>query len=158
MSENVKYPFCKTATITYQTDGGTNIDVGHLQNVEIRATGEQTDLFAADSIKRQDVFRHSMKVSVKAEVKSIDHDLLFDILSPTKANVSSQTLSSIEDVSQMAYFDVIATLEDTAGKTITITVRNVVFKDLPILVGTMGEWVSWTLEGEGNDVTIVKES
>lgn len=160
MGTNRKYFYAKSATIAYHTDGGTDIDVGHLQNVEIRVESDHVELRDAGTNKRAAVGQHNIRVPVKAEIKSIDADLLGDILSPSGSNYTAGTgtLSTIEDTAIPALFDVIATVDSDAGKTLTVTVRNVAFPNLPILIGTMGQWVSWNIEGVGNDMTFVEEA
>jgi hypothetical protein len=160
MANNRKYFFAKSATITFTTDGGTAIAVGHLQNVKINRTADMVDLRSASSTKRQDVGQSNQAIPISAEVKSIDAELLGDILSPTGANwtTGTATLSSLEDVQYPAFFDIEAAVDDTSGKALTVTVKNVVFADLPILVGNADEWVGWPIEGVGDDLTIVEST
>lgn len=153
-----KYFYAKLATIEFKQDGGTSLSVGVLQNVEIRAKGEKVDLEGCGSNLRQGEAIKKWRVSVRGEVKAIDMELLADILSPTRSKWTSGTgtLSGIEDTDQASLLDVVATVTSTGNKLLTVTAKNVVFEDLPILVGSYGEWVSWELEGEGDDLTIVE--
>lgn len=152
----VSYFFGETATIQFKQDGGTAIAVGVMQGVEIRAKYETVDLEGCGSIKRQGIATKKVRPSVKGTVKKIDIDLLGDILSPTRAKYTGGTLTEIEDTDLPSFFDVVAAVKDENGKTLTVTVHNVVFPDLPLLVASWGEYVEWELSGEGDDASFVK--
>jgi hypothetical protein len=153
-----KYFYGKTATIDFKQDGGTSITVGVLQGVEIRFVAEHVDLEGCGSVLRQGIARKKIRVKVKGTVRSMQLQLLADIVSPTHSKWTSGTgtLSGTEDSDQVSLFDVVAVCNDQNGKAYTVTAKNVVFPDLPMLVGTYGEWVEWELSGEGDDVTAVE--
>ena len=158
MTTERKYFYAKTATIAFQPDGGTAIDVGSLQNVEIRELADYVELRSAGTNQRVDVAQHNQRVEVTATINEIDMELIADILSPSGTNWTSGTgtLSGIEDTDTASLFDVVATVTSTANKLLTVTVSNVYFPDIPVLVGTPGEWVGWELSGTGDDVSIVE--
>jgi len=155
MTSDREYFFGKTATISFKQDGGTAIDVGILQDAEIRAVSETVDLEGTGSTLRQGIAIKKWRVTAKGTMKKIDFLLIADICSPTRANWTAGTgvLSGIEDTDTPSYFDVTLTCNSDTGKALTATAKNVVFKDIPVMVGTYGEWVEWSMEGEGDDFT-----
>lgn len=155
MTSDREYFYGKTATISFKPDGGTAIDVGVLQGVEITAVPELVDLEGAGTVKRVGIAIKKWRVTCTGTVRSIDFALIADICSSSGASWTDGTgvFTGIEDTDTPSYFDVTATVDSDTGKTLTVTAKNVVFKDLAILVGTWGEWVEWPLEGEGDDYT-----
>lgn len=159
MTTERPYFYGKTATISFKQDGGTAIDVGYLQNIEIRATPERVDLEGCGSVLRQDAAVKKWRVTVRGTVKAVDFALMADICSPSGANWTdgTGTFTGIENTDTMSLFDVVATCDDPNGKTLTVTAKNVIFEDIPLLVGTYGEWVEFEMTGEGDDFTAVEE-
>ena len=158
MTTDREYFFGKTATISFKPDGGTAIDVGVLQGVEITAVPELVDLEGCGSVKRVGIAIKKWRVTVTGTVRAVDFALIADICSSsgTSWTDGTGTFTGIEDTDTPSYFDVTSTVDSDEGKELSVTAKNVVFKDLPILVGTYGEWVEWALEGEGDDFTAVE--
>jgi len=155
MTTEREYFYGKTATISFKPDGGTAIDVGVLQSTEITAVPEIVDLEGCGTVKRVGAAIKKWRVTCRGVIRAIDFALIADICSSSGSSWTSATgvFTGIEDTDTPSYFDVTAVCNSDAGKALTVTAKNVIFKDIPILVGTYGEWVEWELEGEGDDYT-----
>lgn len=158
MTTEREYFYGKTATISFKPDGGTQIDVGVLQGVEIIAVPEYVDLEGAGTTKRVGAAIKKWRVTCRGTMKAIDFALIADICSSSGASWTNATgvFTGIEDTDTPSYFDVVAAVTSDDGKPLTVTAKNVIFKDVPVLVGTWGEWVEFELEGEGDDFTAVE--
>jgi len=155
MTTEREYFYGKTATISFKPDGGTAIDVGLLQGCEVIAVPEYVDLDGCGSTKRVGVAIKKWRVTCRGTIRATDFALIADICSSSGTSWTSGTgvFTGIEDTDTPSYFDVTLAVNSDAGKALTVTAKNVVFKDVPVLVGTYGEWVEWELEGEGDDFT-----
>ena len=145
-----------TATLSIATDGGTSMPIGWLQNVDITVEAEESEMTACGSIFIQDRRVFVRRVKVKAEINQIDEDLLFDVLAPSGTNVSGGTMTSMEDTNVVSLYDIISSVTDTSGNTLTATVDDVDFKDLPIIIATKDDYVGWPIEGIGVQMALVK--
>ena len=145
-----------TATLSITTDGGTSMPIGWLQNVDITVEAEESEMTACGSIFIQDRRVFVRRVKVKAEINQIDEDLLFDVLAPSGTNVSGGTMTSMEDTNVVSLYDIISSVTDTSGNTLTATVDDVDFKDLPIIIATKDDYVGWPIEGIGVQMALVK--
>jgi hypothetical protein len=160
MTNERRYFFLATATLSIQTDSGTSLDIGMLQDVEIRDKIENVPLRACGSTLRQDVGLKSHTPTVKATIKALQFALLADMLTPTGTEWTSGTgaLSGIESTSDVPKkFTIAGHCHSTGGKTLTVTVTNCVSSDLPLMVGKYGEWMEWSMEFEGDDITAVEQ-
>lgn len=155
MTTEREYFAGKTATISFKPDGATAIDVGILQGYEIRAVSEVVDLEGCGSVLRQGAAIKKWRATVKGTVKAVDFALIADICSSSGTNWNGTTgvFSGFENTDTPSYFDVTCTVTSDAGKLLTITVSNVIFKDIPVAIATYGEWLEWEFEGEGDDFT-----
>jgi len=145
-----------TATISISTDGGTSMPVGWLQNIDITVEAEESEMTACGSIFIQDRRVFVKRVMVKAELNQMDEDFLFDILAPSGTNVDGGTMTSMEDTNVVSLYDVVGTVTDTAGNTLTATASDVDFKDIAIIVATKDDYVGWPIEGIGVQLALVK--
>ena len=145
-----------TATLSIATDGGTSMPIGWLQNVDITVEAEESEMTACGSIFIQDRRVFVRRVKVKAEINQIDEDLLFDVLAPSGTNVSGGTMTSMEDTNVVSLYDITSSVTDTSGNTLTATVDDVDFKDLPIIIATKDDYVGWPIEGIGVQMALVK--
>ena len=111
---------------------------------------------ACGSVLIQDRRVFVKRVILKAEVNQIDEELFFDLFSPTGTEVSGGTLTNLEDTNEISLYDVIVTVTDTSGGTLTATLEDVGIPNLAVIIATKDDYVGWPIEGTGVDIQIVK--
>jgi len=158
MTSERRYFALSNVTLSIATDSGTSLDIGMIQSVEVRDKIETVDLTACGSTLRQDIAIKRHTPTVKGVIKAAQFALIADMLTPTGTKYSAGNLTGIEGTTDFPKkFTVTGHNHSSGGKTMTVVVKNVVFKDIPVMAATYGEWQEWSLEGEGDDITGVEE-
>jgi hypothetical protein len=147
------------ATFSVEIDS-TTVTAGKVKDVSITASGEHTNLFSADSVKRQEVKRSEVTIDVEFTVVEFNEELAQYWLQGD----SSTTSTNINDDSNVAQFDV--TIEqnmtdhsgESGDESLKAVVNGVDFPEMPILELAEGEFNEHSFSGTGTGVTVTKES
>lgn len=127
--------------------GGTELTIGALQNIEVSILTEVEQLRASGSLKRLDAMRHQEEVSISAEVMEFDQDTLEALTDYDSSN------TEIQDASDVATFTIGGHFVSNTGDEMDLEIKEVKFEELEI-GGSRDEWIGLPLEGEGNDLVI----
>lgn len=136
-------------------DGVTEYTVGILRNVEITLSWEHVPLYGMDSIKMQDIAKHSQKIEIKVKYAKFDptlaEDFLQDIIHP-----GTSPDGSIEDTNYVKQLTLKAEIQsfDSTPLIYNVVVTGVYFESLPLMQLTENEWVARDFTGQGMDLTI----
>jgi hypothetical protein len=147
------------ATFSVDIDG-TTVTAGKVKDVSIVASGEHTNLFSADSVKRTEVKRSEVTVDIEFTIVEFNEELAQYWLQGD----SSTTSTTINDDSNVAQFDVTVeqNMTDHDGssgdESLKAVVDGVDFPEMPILELAEGEFNEHSLSGTGTGVTVTKES
>lgn len=137
-------------TLTVKTESGTSITVGVLKNVEIVDAVEQDDLYGANSIKRQATKQREFKVNVSVGYAKYDVALI-----QQWQGGSGASSTGVVDTSDPALFEITGEVTPTDGGTnLKGVVEEVRFPEMPVFSASEGEYVEWSGEGVGKDVTV----
>jgi len=137
-----------SATLTVTTEGGNDVPIAGLQDLEIIPGYEHEELFTLDSTFRDNVKRYEHNVSVDITYAKFDLTAAQEWLGGEGATATSSQdsndpeLFTIEDVSQSA--------DGTYER--TTVVEKVHFPEFPILSKSYGEFEEWDLSGTGRTV------
>jgi len=131
------------------------VDLGVVKDVELTVSSEHVPLYGWGSILRQNVAKHSAKVSVKVGYMKVDPVATttaawqFFILNPGTA--TANTTGSLEETNLVKLFTIVADFVFESGVTLRGTVSNVYFPNFP-LKAAEGQWVKVDMTGEGQTV------
>jgi len=139
------------STISVSTSGGSSVPVGALQDVEIEVSRNIEVLFGSGSIKRQDQQQTELEIGVSATVSSWDAAAWKDLVD------WNSTDTVITDSTDVPLFDIEAVRTDSSGATLTVTVEDIYFEDLPIS-GDKDSYVELDLNGTGKDIITATEA
>jgi hypothetical protein len=135
------------------------VDFGVVKDVELVVGSEHVPLYGWGSILRQNVAKHTAKVSVKVGYMKIDPAATttaawqFFILNPSTATANTSGL--LEDGSNegntVKLFTIVSDFVFESGVTLRGTVSNVYFPNFPMKAAE-GQWVKVDMTGEGQTV------
>lgn len=147
-----------------ETDGSTSTPVAGIQNVTIIPSMSLENLFTADSIKREEVLQHEFVCQVEIGYSLWDVALIKNWLD----GQGGSTSTSLTDTSDPQKFELTLTLPSVRSNSVLggdvsgdgtdqpVTVKNIVFEEMPLVDASRGEWIQWDLSGEGDDITQVE--
>lgn len=136
----------QTATLDVETDTGTSITVGALQDVELKVTFEDEKL-EGQSLERVDIMRTGVTIEVNATYGTFDLSGLKELIG------YDDTAANIEDTPQPPKFTVKGDMSSADGnESITPNVEGVVFNDISLSWGNDSH-VEEDLTGEGKNIT-----
>jgi len=147
------------ATFSVEIDG-TSVTAGKVKDVSIVVVGEHTNLFTADSVKREEVKRSEVTVDVEFTIVEFNEELAQYWLQGD----GSTTSDTITDDSNVAQFDITVeqNMTDHTGESgdesLKADVSGVDFPEMPVLELAEGEFNEHTLSGTGDGVTVTKEA
>jgi hypothetical protein len=150
--------FSNSATIR-RLSGGTSVPVGALKNVKFIPRFKFTELRGMETIYRHCVSKYDYEVDVEFSYAMWDSNadiLLWSFLKGD--NVADTTdVGTVDDTanyrSKCALFNIEATINDTTGaSTITATVYNVYFKEIPVEL-IENEYISRACTGKGKSIS-----
>lgn len=150
--------FSNSATIRLLS-GGTSVPVGALKNVKFIPRFKFTELRGMETIYRHCVSKYDYEVDVEFSYAMWDSNadiLLWSFLKGD--NVADTTdVGTVDDTanyrSKCALFNIEATINDTTGaSTITATVYNVYFKEIPVEL-IENEYISRACTGKGKSIS-----
>lgn len=142
--------FGDSMSLSMQTEGGTDIPVGELQEVEIIVEANENEHFSAESVKRQDV-KHTEKVPVvTATISAFDAALIQQWLGGSGASSTG-----LVDETDPQKFDVTGSVTPSNGSTdLEAEVVGVTFPSMPIFSASRNEYVGKEIEGRGDDINL----
>lgn len=146
------------ATFSVEVDG-TTLTAGKVKDVSITLSGEHTNLFSADSVKRQEVKRSEVMVDVEFTIVEFDEALAQHWLQGD----TSTTSQTINDDANVTQFDITLEQDMTEPGTasgeatgLKAVVNGVDFPEMPVLELAEGEFNEHSLSGTGTSVTVTK--
>lgn len=149
MAEENWFGDSMTATITTNDAVPVSVPVGSLKQVQVILTAEHIELDSADTILREDVAKRNLNVDVVVGVAAFDTTMVREWMGGGGAAAASPA-----DDNTVAEFDVVGTLTSPGGTTITATVEDVYFPQMPVMDAQEGQWVQHNLDGDGRTITI----
>jgi len=136
----------QTATVTIETDGGTEVVVGALQDVEVTVQFDDEEL-QGQSLEVVDRMRTRVGIEVSASFGA------FDLAGYKELINYDDTDEKIKDDPAPPKFNVKGDLESKDGnETITPTIQDVVFNDIS-WSWSRDSHVEQDLSGEGTQMT-----
>lgn len=136
-------------------DGGDTIEVGIAQSVSIEYTSDDVKLYGCGDTMWQDVGRTNANVAVTlnyAKILPISQDIAVRTLNSAGPTGSKVTLDT-ESTSYPKFEISVETASSDNNLTRTVTVSNVYFPNYP-WEASYGEFITQTLEGSGNTITV----
>ena len=140
-----------TATGGTGTMGTTTFSA--IQGVKIEPRYDIAKAYGWDSILRQGVAQYNFEVDVSIEWIKWDPTTTCWIGAYWLNTAGGGTVNTSATANTPVKFSVIAKWTNDAGTIMTLTVSNVVFKNMPV-DAKMGEWVRVSLEGSASTVAI----
>jgi hypothetical protein len=143
--------FSNAGVLTATGGTGTlNTAFSAIQNVKIEPRFEIAKAYGWGSILRLGAAQYNFEVDVSIEWIKWDPTTTCWI-----GNYFLNTAGggTVADTNTPVAFSVVVTYTNSAGTIMTLTVSNVVFKNMPI-DAKMGEWVRVNLEGSGSTIAI----
>lgn len=142
-----------TATISLQTKGGTTLNIGKLQELEVRVEVNENEYFSADTTLREAV-QHSEKVPVvRFVIGSWDvklHKHWF--------GGSGTSSTGLVDTSDPTKFTVTGTVTSVGGSSSwDVDVKGVTIPTLPLFTMSRNEFLNEEFQGRGDDIDITQE-
>lgn len=135
----------QTATVSIETDSGTDVVVGVLQDFEVSVEFDDEELLG-QSIKIVDRQRTRVGVNITASFASFDVEGIKDIIGYDDSN------EEIEDTPQPPRFKVTVDAESVDGtETLNGDVTDVIFSELSLSWGN-DDYITEDLTGEGRDL------
>lgn len=160
-ANNTKAWFADSAVLTvYATSGANPIPVAILQECEFTPSFEHVELYGMESIKRQAVAKHSMKVTVSAKFGAWDPTKDYMMWSILNGNFTTTSTTGVNDGgtyrNKEALFMIQAVVTEStdAASKLTITATDVYFTELPFKL-TQHEFIIRDFKGTASDVTFV---
>ena len=150
--------FADSASLTVtSTADASPVPFAVLQEVEFTPSFEHVELYGMESVKRQAVAKHSMKVSVSAKFGAWDPSQDYLMWSILNGAFTTSATTGVNDSSanrnQEALFNVTATVKSTDGaSTVTVKASNVYFTEVPFKL-TQHEFIIRDFKGTASDVT-----
>jgi hypothetical protein len=140
------------------TTGASPVPVAILQETEFTPSFEHVELYGMESIKRQAVAKHSMKVAVTAKFGAWDPSADYIMWSILNGAFTTSATTGVNDSganrNQEALFNVMATVTSWDGVSkITLTATNVYFTEVPFKL-TQHEFIIRDFKGTASDLTV----
>lgn len=139
---------------------GTSVTAGKVKDVSITVSGEHTNLFSADSVKRTDVKRSEVTVDVEFTIVEFNHELAAYWLEGSDS-ADTSTATTINDDSNVATFDITVEQDMTEPGTdsgdpqgLKADVTEVDFPELPVIELAEGEFNEHSISGTGTGVSV----
>lgn len=145
--------FGDTMTISISLEGGTTINVGKLQALEMRVEVNETEYFSADSTLR-DAVAHTEKVPVVVfTIGSWDVALHKQWLGGT-----GTASTGLVDTVDPQKFDITGTVNSVGGtNSWDVQITGVTIPTLPLFTASRNEFLGEQFEGRGDDISITQE-
>lgn len=145
--------FGDTMTIAAQTEGGTTINIGKTQEVEVRLEVTENEYFSTDTTLREAV-QHTEKVPIcRFVIGSWDIALHKQWLGG-----SGSTSTGIVDTTDPQKFTFTGTINSVGGtNSWDVDVIGVTIPTLPLFTASRNEFLQEEFEGRGDDLTITQE-
>lgn len=136
----------QTAMLSMTDSSDTDVPIGILQDVEVSADFETSELYGSGSTKRIDVQKTEHRVKVSGTVSAWDLDTFKTLMDYDSTN------SDIDDSADISLFNVSLSIKSKGATTAdTIKVKNIYFESVPIS-GSRDEYIELSLEGTGDDI------
>ena len=145
--------------IITDTASGNAVPVAILQECEFTPSFEHVELYGMESVKRQAVAKHSMKVNVTAKFGAWDPAKDYLMWSVLNGNFTTTSTTGVNDGSgyrnQEALFIITATVRNWLNTaTLTITATGVYFTEIPFKL-SQHEFIIRDFKGTASDVSFV---
>lgn len=142
--------FGDSMALSIQTEGGTSISIGSLQEVEISVEANENEYFSADQTTREDV-KHTEKVPVvTATIGSFDVSLLQQWLGGSGASSTG-----LVDTSDPQKYQITGSVTPSGGSTkLEAQVTGVTIANMPMFSASRNEFLGKEIEGRGDDITL----
>ena len=132
-----------------EATGDTSVTVAGLQGIEVSGQVAIERLYTGDSIKIDSQQQHEFQVPV-----SVEYSLWADDFAKEWLGGEGSSASSLTDTSDPQKFNINALeFDDRTGQTYSLSVDNITFEEMPIFQGSRGEFISWDLDGVGEDIS-----
>lgn len=138
-----------TATIETNDASPVSVPVASLKQVMVRLDGEHVELDSADTIFREDVAKTSLRVHVIVGFAAFDTTLIKEWMGGDGAAASSPT-----DDNSVAKFDITGSVTSSDGTTITATIEDVHFPQVPVFDANESQWIQHNIEGDGRTISL----
>ena len=139
---------------------GTDVTVGEARSISITPSAEHNEFYGPDSIKRQDVKRHTFGVDVEVEIAEFDEDWVQYWLNGGGVGGDTKA-TTINDTNDVALFNLTAEQPMTDGSIGSDSLKAVVnethFPEMPAIDGTENEYSSRTMTGSAAEITFTKQ-
>jgi len=146
------YYFDSFTTLELSTEGGgTTTPVAGIQGVSIIPSVSIEQLYTGDTakIEAQQQHEYSVDVSIEYAKWAETADVVQQWLGGDGSSAESWT-----DTNDPQKFQINAVWDSVGGdRTLDATVTGITFEEMPIIDGSMGEYLSRDLSGTGEDVT-----
>lgn len=141
-------------TLDLETDEATPVStpVAGIQGVTIEGNFTIEQLYTADSTKIEAQKQSEASVNVTIEWSKWDPVVAQEWLD---GSTSDATATSLADTTDPQKYSLSATFTSTEGTTYDITVTGITFETMPLVDASRGEFIQWSLEGTGEDITSV---
>jgi hypothetical protein len=141
------------------TASGNAIPVAILQEVEFTPSFEHVELYGMESVTRQAVAKHSMKVGVTAKFGAWDASKDYIMWSVLNGAFTTSATTGVNDGAanrnRVAQFIMTATVTNWNGTaTFTATATGVYFTDIPFKL-TQHEFIIRDLKGTASDLSVL---
>jgi len=138
------------------TSDGTPVVAAGVKDVTITGSGEHTNLFTAQSVKRQEVKRSEVTFDVEFTIVEFNNELAAYWLSGGDETVDPSTSPvSLADTTDVAKFDATVEQDSTDGNaTLKADISGMDIPEIPILELAEGEFNEHSYSGTADDVTV----
>lgn len=151
MPEDVWY-FDDFTTLDLQDSTGTTVPVAGIQGLTVVPSVSIERLYTADSGKIEAQKQHEYSVDVSIEYAKWDSEA--QVVQQWLGGGGNSTSTSWADTTDPQAFQISATWDsENADRTLDFTVEGITFEEMPLIDGSMGEYLSRDLSGTGEDIT-----
>lgn len=151
MAEDVYY-FDDFTTLDLQDSSGTTVPIAGIQGITVTPSVSIERLYTADTGKIEAQKQHEYSVDVSIEYARWDQDA--QVVQQWLGGGGDTTATSWTDTTDPQKFQISATWDsENADRTLDFTVTGITFEEMPLIDGSMGEYLSRDLSGTGEDIT-----
>jgi len=137
-----------------ENDSDTVMGVAGITDVTIVPSVTIDRLMTADSIKAETRKQYDFGVQVDIGYAKFSENV--DLVQQWMAGSGGSTSTSMTDTSDPQTFDIDGVFDSVGGdRTLSVTVADITFEEMPVFDGSQDEFVAWDLSGEGEDLTDV---
>lgn len=142
--------FGDSMQLSIQTESGTSITVGSLQNVGVVAESNEVIYYSADQTTIEDRKHTEKRLVVSATIGSWDTALLQQWLGGSGASSTG-----LVDTADPAEFEITGEVTPSGGGTnLKAVVSSVTFENMPMFEASRNEFLGKELDGTGSAITL----